>query len=171
MYFLKAQFFVGVILEIYFFEKTFSKMYFLREQFRKWIVREQFWKCIFWGRKSWKYFLKKILKLAADWNEWYFLINYNRFTVLNCLFANLLTTNKNVVGRGISLGYFTPLGKSSASLGRVGWEVLGDHWRDMASRKSHKYCTVSGRVAKESWLPVFRKEGELIIEQPVLIGA
>ena len=31
-----------------------------------------------------------------------------------------------------------PLGKSSAFLGRVGWEVLGDQWRGMTSRKSHK---------------------------------
>ena len=57
----------------------------------------------------------------------------------------------------MSLGYLSPLGKSSASLGRVRWEVFGDWWHDMASRKSHKYCTLSGRVAKVYWLTVFGK--------------
>ena len=33
---------------------------------------------------------------------------------------------------------------------RVEWEILGDQWRDMASHKSHKYCTVNGRVSKMS---------------------
>ena len=31
-------------------------------------------------------------------------------------------------------GYFPSLGKSSASLGRIGWEVLGDQWRGIAFR-------------------------------------
>ena len=26
-----------------------------------------------------------------------------------------------------------------------GWEALGDQWHGIASRKSHKRCTVSGR--------------------------
>ena len=54
------------------------------------------------------------------------------------------------MGRGPSLGYFPPAGKSSASLGRAGWEVLGEQWHGMASRKSPKYYTVSGRVPKVS---------------------
>ena len=64
------------------------------------------------------------------------------------------------MGEGISLGSFPLLGKSSASLGRVGWGVLGDQWRVMAFRKSHKYCTVS-TVPKVSWLTVFGKGNEL----------
>ena len=51
---------------------------------------------------------------------------------------------------GTSLGYLSPLGKSSASIGRVWWEVLGDKWHGMVSRKSRKYFTVSGRVQKVS---------------------
>ena len=38
------------------------------------------------------------------------------------------------VGRGTPIGYFLVLGKSSAFLGK-GWEVLGDQWSGMASRK------------------------------------
>ena len=35
------------------------------------------------------------------------------------------------VSRGSCLKCLSPLGKSSASLGRgsVGWEALGDHWK------------------------------------------
>ena len=36
------------------------------------------------------------------------------------------------MGRGLSLRYLPPLVKSSVFLGRVGWEVLGDQWHDMA---------------------------------------
>ena len=54
------------------------------------------------------------------------------------------------VGRGITLGYLPPLGKSSALLGRVGWEVIGDQRLGMTSCKLNKYCTVSGRVPKVS---------------------
>ena len=53
---------------------------------------------------------------------------------------------------------------------RIRWEVLGDQWRGMPSGKSHKYCTVSGRVPKVSKLTVFRKVGKLktqILGQPV----
>ena len=52
------------------------------------------------------------------------------------------------MGKGTSLGYLPPLGHFSASLGRVGWELLGDRTYDMASHKFHKYCRVIGRVAK-----------------------
>ena len=48
--------------------------------------------------------------------------------------------------RGTSLGYLPPLGKSSAFLGRTEWEALGDQWRGMASFKSHRGCTVRGKV-------------------------
>ena len=51
------------------------------------------------------------------------------------------------MGRGTSLGYLPPLGKSSASLGGVGREALGDQWCGMASHKSQKDCTVNCRVA------------------------
>ena len=30
----------------------------------------------------------------------------------------------------------------------VEWEVLGDQWRNIAQRKSHKYCKVISRVPK-----------------------
>ena len=36
------------------------------------------------------------------------------------------------MGRNTSSGYLPSLRKSSASLGRVGWEVLGDKWRGMS---------------------------------------
>ena len=74
------------------------------------------------------------------------------------------------MGRGTSLGYLPPLGKSSPSLGRVGWEVLGDQWSGMTSRKPHKHCAVNGRVPKVSCMTVFGKGSELknwIFKQPV----
>ena len=50
------------------------------------------------------------------------------------------------VGRGTSSGFFLPLGKSNAFLGKGwGWDVLGDNCSGMASRKTHKCCTVSVR--------------------------
>ena len=74
------------------------------------------------------------------------------------------------MGRGTSLGSLPPLGKPSASLERLGWEVLGDQWCGMASHKLQNYCTVSGRVPKVFWLTVFSKGGELrnwMLEQPI----
>ena len=62
--------------------------------------------------------------------------------------------------RDTSLGHLPPLGISSASLGRVGWEVFGKQWSGMASCKSHKYCIVNVRIAKVSSLTVFRKGGK-----------
>ena len=61
--------------------------------------------------------------------------------------------------RGTFLGYLPPLGKFSDKLRRVGWEALGDQWRSMVSRKTHKGCTVRCRVLGElkNW----------ILEQPV----
>ena len=54
---------------------------------------------------------------------------------------------------------------------RTGWVVvLGYQWRSMTHRKSHKCCTVSGRVPKVSdWL-CWEKGCELknwILEQPI----
>ena len=51
------------------------------------------------------------------------------------------------MGRGTSLGYLPLLGKSSASLGRVEWEVLGDQWHGMASYKSDKYCKARRKLS------------------------
>ena len=61
--------------------------------------------------------------------------------------------------RDTSVGYLLPLSKSSASLGMVEWEARDDQWCGMVHCKSQKYCTVSGRVPKVSWLTAFRKEG------------
>ena len=74
------------------------------------------------------------------------------------------------MGRGTSLACLPSLGKSSASLGSVGWEVLGDQLCGMASPKLQKFYTVSGKVPKVSWLIVFGKVSELknrMLEQPV----
>ena len=54
------------------------------------------------------------------------------------------------MGRGTFLGYLSPLMKSSAPLGTVGWEVLGDLWHDIVSPESHRHCTVRGRGPKVS---------------------
>ena len=67
------------------------------------------------------------------------------------------------MGRGTSIGYLPPLGK-------VRYEVLGDQWHDMVSRKSHKHCTVSGKVPKVSEMAMFGEVGELknwMLEKPV----
>ena len=50
------------------------------------------------------------------------------------------------------------------------WEALGDQWCGMASCKSHKCCTVSGRLPYAVLLTVLGKGGELknwMLEQPV----
>ena len=62
--------------------------------------------------------------------------------------------------RDTSLGCLPLLGKSSASLGMVGWEALGEQWHDMASQKSHKCCTVMVPIV--AWLTVFWKEWQII---------
>ena len=49
------------------------------------------------------------------------------------------------MGRGTSLGYLIPLGKFSASLGRVGWKALSEQC-GTASRKSKMGLTVRCRV-------------------------
>ena len=64
------------------------------------------------------------------------------------------------VGRGTSLKYVPPLVKSSDFLRRVGWEVLGYQWCDIASCKLQKYCTVRGRTflrARKIYFPKCNK--------------
>ena len=56
-----------------------------------------------------------------------------------------LVASKLKIWAETSLGYLPSPGKS---LGRVEWEVVGDQWCGMASRKSHKYSTVIGRAPK-----------------------
>ena len=75
------------------------------------------------------------------------------------------------MGRVTSLGYLPPLGKSSASLGRVGWEALGEQWCGMASHKSHTRAALwgVGYQVWPNWL-CLGKGGELknwMLEQPV----
>ena len=55
-----------------------------------------------------------------------------------------------------------PPGKSSASLGRFDWEALGDQWHDMASRKSHKGCTMKCWVPDLAYLTVFGKGWRIV---------
>ena len=43
---------------------------------------------------------------------------------------------------------------------KVDWEVLGDQLCPVASRKSHRCCTVSGRVRRVTSLTELGKEGE-----------
>ena len=62
------------------------------------------------------------------------------------LLIKLVSNKLRMWGRGTSLGYLVPLGKSSASLGKSGWKTLGDQWRGMASHKSQKRCAVRCRV-------------------------
>ena len=55
---------------------------------------------------------------------------------------------------------------------KLGWEVLGEQWNDIASRYLHKCCTVSGRLPRAVSLTVFGEGGQLknsMIEQPVKI--
>ena len=85
------------------------------------------------------------------------------------LILNWLKWAKNV-GRGTSSGYLLPLGKSSASLERIGWEVFGEQWRGMASQ---------GHTSTAQWMVGYKrcphwmcsgKGGEwknCILEQPV----
>ena len=53
----------------------------------------------------------------------------------------------------------------------LGWEVLGDQWNDIASHKSYKSCTVSGRLRPAASLIVLGGVGgELknwMVEQPI----
>ena len=65
------------------------------------------------------------------------------------------------MSKGTYLGYLPPLGKSSASLRRVMWEVLGDQWYVMAFCKSKKYYTVIGRRANISCVTLFGKGSEI----------
>ena len=49
--------------------------------------------------------------------------------------------------RDISLGYLSPLGKSSASLGMIGWEALGDQWHGMG-RRARQMTEIIGLLKK-----------------------
>ena len=70
------------------------------------------------------------------------------FLILTCLNINLrlLITGCNqasYVSRDISLDFMSPLGKSSASLGK-GWEATGDCWHAMVSCTPHRCRTGVG---------------------------
>ena len=44
---------------------------------------------------------------------------------------------------------------------RLGWELPGDQWHGIASRKSHGCCIVSGNVPSVASLTVLGERGEL----------
>ena len=137
------------------------KMHFLREEL--WgsntevqFLEEQFWNAFFEGAIFNNYF-RWLVEMTADSQlvinvaTAFFIkhfIGSKPFLILTCLNINLklLITGCNqasYVSRGTSLDFMSPLGKSSASLGK-GWEATGDCWHAMVSCTPHRCRTGVG---------------------------